>query len=126
MIAFHFPLERVLSWRRTQFEIEQTKYRHALAAVAELDRERQALEVSRTRAELQVRAERLVDGTDLAALGRFRRAVQSRELRVAERRVEAARTAEAQLQRMLEAQRRCRVLERLKDRRLAKWRAASE
>jgi hypothetical protein len=37
MTRFHFPLQRVLDWRRTQLEIEEAKFRQATAALAALD-----------------------------------------------------------------------------------------
>jgi hypothetical protein len=56
----------------------------------------------------------------------FRRSVRAKEKQIALRRAESAQAAEIQLKAMLEAQRRCRLLERLKERRLAEWRTASD
>jgi hypothetical protein len=126
MSAFHFSLERVLEWRRTQLEIEEAKYQQRLAAVAALDRARAEMEASGIRAEVQVRAWHPLAGNDLAALSVFRRSVRAKEKQIALRRAESAQAAEIQLKAMLEAQRRCRLLERLKERRLAEWRTASD
>ena len=126
MSRFRFPLERVLAWRRTQLEIEEARYRQKLAAVAELDRRRAELEAAGIQAEVQVRASRLVSGEDLAALAEFRQSVRTREKQIVARRVEAAKAADAQLTAMLEARRRCRLLERLKERRQAEWQAADQ
>ena len=68
MTPFRFRLEKVLTWRRMQLELEEIKFRQVSAAVVELDRARAALEN--------------------------------------------------------EARRHCRLLERLKERRLEEWEAA--
>ncbi|HEV2445724.1 MAG TPA: hypothetical protein VGS58_07370 [Candidatus Sulfopaludibacter sp.] len=124
MSRFRFPLERVLAWRRTQLEIEEARYQQKLAAVAALDRQRAEMEAAGIQAEVQVRAWKAVSGEDLAALAEFRQSVRTREKQIAARRAEAAKTADAQLAAMLEARRRCRLLERLKERRQAEWQAA--
>src|SRR5271157_4849217 len=125
MTAFRFRLQRVLEWRRTQLEIEQARYKQRVAAVAALDQARAEMEASGIQAEVQVRQWSPVAGRDLAALGEFRSAVRRKEKAIAARRVESSQAADAQLAVMLEAQRRCRLLERLKERRLAEWRAAA-
>jgi hypothetical protein len=125
-MTFRFRLEKVLAWRRTQFEIEESRYRQALAGLASLDHARAELEASAIQAEVQVRAWNRVEGSDLAALDGFRRAVRSKEQTIAARRVESAKAADVQLQNMLEAQRRCRLLERLKERRLAEWQTEND
>ena len=126
MKPFHFRLERVLAWRRTQLEIEEARYRQKLAAVTALDRERDSLEASGIQAEAQVRAWKPIAGEDLGALSSFRSAIHAREKQIAARREESVKAAGTQLQSMIEAQRRCRALERLKERRSSDWQAANE
>ena len=123
MKAFRFSLEKVLAWRRTQLELEQVRHRQRLAEVAALDRARAELEAAGIQAEVQVRALPIVSGSDLAALGEFRRAVRARENQIAPRRAQAAQAAETQLLHVLEAQRRVRLLEKLRDRKLVEWKA---
>jgi hypothetical protein len=126
MSPFRFSLARVLEWRRTQLEIEEAKYQRSLAAVAALDRARAEMEATGIQAEVQVRSWHPVAGNDLVALSRFRQSIRAREKQIASRREEAAKAAGVQLKAMLEAQRRCRLLERLKERRLAEWRIAGD
>jgi len=123
--TFHFPLERVLGWRRTQLEVEEAKFKHESAALAELDRLRAELEASGIKAELQVREWDPVTGRDLAALGDFRLRVKAREAEIAVGRAAQVRKLSAQEGAMLEARRRCRLLERLKERRSGEWQAAA-
>jgi hypothetical protein len=123
---FRFPLERVLEWRRKQLELEEAKFRQAVAAVAAVDRARAELTTEAAGAESAVRGWEQVGGSDLGALAEYRAHVRSEETRLAARRAECSRAAAAQEAAMLEARRRCRLLERLRERRLAEWKAASD
>ena len=121
MKSFQFPLEKALAWRRTQLELEEVRYKQQLAALAGLDRQRAEVEASGIRAEIQVREWNPVAAGDLSALGSFRRHVKHQESEIARRRFEAAQKLADQQKVMLEARRRCRLLEHLKERRLAEW-----
>jgi len=123
MRAFHFPLEKALGWRRVQLELEEARYKQQVAVLAGLDRQRAEVEASGIRAEIQVREWRPVAAGDLTALGSFRLYVKSRESEIARLRFEAARKLAEQQKLMLEARRRCRLLERLKEHRLTEWTA---
>ena len=122
MKPFRFPLAQVLQWRRGQLDVEQARLRQHAAELAELDRLRAELDAAAVRAEVQVRDWSTLAGRDLAALAGFRSYVQNEERTLAGRRAECQKQFEAQQQITLEAQRRCRLLERLEERRLAEWR----
>jgi hypothetical protein len=124
MNAFRFRLEKVLELRRTQLELEENKFRRESAALSGLDRIRAELEASGIKAELQVRQSPTVTGRELAALGEFRLLVRSREADIARQRAERVKSLATQRAALLEAQRRCRLLERLKERRQEAWRLA--
>ena len=126
MNAFRFSLDKVLAWRRTELDLEEVKFKRQLAALADLDRERAALEAAGVRAEIDTRNFNPLAGGDLAGLANFRLHVQVAEKRIASRRVECQRQLAAQQSAMLEARRRCRLLERLKERRHAEWQAACD
>jgi hypothetical protein len=126
MTSFRFPLQKVLEWRTTELELEEAKFRQAAAAVAAADRDRAELEAAAVRTEAEVRRWDPVAGSDLAALSDFRRHVRAQEEALEARRAECARQAAAQQASMLEARRRCRLLERLRERRLAEWKAARD
>jgi len=123
MKSFQFPLERVLDWRRIQLELEEARYKQQVAAIAGLDRRRAEIEASGIRAEIQVREWSPIGAGDLTALGNFRLHVKSQESEIARQRFEAAKKLAEQQKLMLEARRRCRLLERLKERRLTEWTA---
>jgi len=126
MSSFHFRLQKVLAWRRTQLELEDAKLKRQIAVVAELDRVRAELEATAIRSEVEVRNWSPLAGQDLAALAGYHVHVQNREKDLATRRREALQQLEAQQQAMLEARRRCRLLERLEQRRHAEWQAAAD
>jgi hypothetical protein len=126
MKAFHFPLEKVLDWRRIQLELEEVRHKQHVAALAALDRRRAEVEASSIRAEIEVRGWNPIAAGDLTALGNFRLCVKSQESEIARRRFEAAQKLADQQKLMLDARRRCRLLERLKDRRLTEWTASRD
>ncbi len=121
MKAFHFPLEKALDWRRIQLEVEEVRYKQHVADLAGLDRRRAEVEASGIRAEIEVREWNPIAASDLSALGNFRLYVKAQESEIARRRFEAAQKLAEQQKLMLEARRRCRLLERLKERRLTEW-----
>jgi len=126
MTAFRFRLERVLEWRRTQLELAEARFKQQAAALGALDRMRAETEASGIRAEIEVRRQSRVAGRDLEALGHFRLRVKSEETRIAGLRVAAAAEYAVRQKGMLEARRRVRLLERLRERRLAEWEEARD
>ena len=126
MKSFRFPLEKTLDFRRIQLELEEVRYKQQVAALASLDRQRAEIEASGIRAEIQVRGWNPIAAGDLRALGDFRLHVKSQESEIARRRCEAAKKLAGQQKLMLEARRRCRLLEQLKERRLTEWTAARD
>jgi uncharacterized sporulation protein YeaH/YhbH (DUF444 family) len=126
MKTFRFPLEKALDWRRIQLELEEVRYKQQVGALAGLDRQRAEVEASGIRAEIQVREWRPIAARDLTALGDFRLYIKARESAIARQRFEAAQKLAEQQKLMLEARRRCRLLERLKERRLAEWTTARD
>jgi flagellar export protein FliJ len=126
MTSFRFRLEKVLEWRRQQMELEEARFKQQTAALAEMDGARAALEAAGIRAELEVRTWSPLAGNDLAALAGFRLHTRRQEQEIARLRAEAQKKLEALQPTMLEARRRCRLLERLRERRLAEWQAACD
>jgi len=126
MTTFRFPLQKVLDWRRTQLELAEASFQRQIAALASIDRAYAEMEASGIRAEMEVRRWDPLAGLDLAALGRFRLLVQSREKQISLQRAECQRELAVRKSAMLEARRRCRLLERLKERRLGEWTLARD
>jgi hypothetical protein len=126
MNSFRFPLQKVLDWRHTQLELEEARFKQQLAALAALDRERAGWEAAGIKAEIQVRDWTPLAGRDLTALGNFRLNVKQRESEIDTRRLECRKSLEAQQGAMMEARRRCRLLERLQNRKRAEWQSARD
>ncbi len=122
MTQFRFRLEKVLEWRRLQLEREEARFRSQADALAAIERSRAELEAAGIRAEAQVREWNPLAGNDLAALSAYRAHVRKSEIRLAEEREACRLELAARKRTLLEAQQRCRLLERLKERRFAEWR----
>ncbi len=121
MKAFRFRLDRVLDWRHTELDLEESRLKQMHAAVAALDRERAELESNATEARRQVALRESVDARDLHALSAFREAVDLQRQRLAVKRRQREAEIVTQQQKLLEARRRCRLLENLRERRMAEW-----
>lgn len=124
MNAFRFPLQKALDLRQFQLHLEEAKFERATANLAAVDRERDALRAARATAEHQVRAAAVL-GRDLTALDAFRRRAHIEEGRIAARRGQCEAIREERRRATLEARRKLRLLERLKERRQAEWNAAA-
>lgn len=128
MARFHFRLERVLSVRRHEEERERVLFGAALRRKLEAE---MGLEEVRARlAEAMDHATVLSSGRptieDFVRLHEYRLALFARE-RDAERTVdEAAVALEQQRLRLVEARKRRRALEMLRERKLTEWRHAEE
>ena len=122
MRPFHFRLDKVLAWRRTELELEHYKMKRLSAELEETERSRAKLAAERAVAEHVILRARLIQGADLNAhaarldyLDRQERALLGRRAEQQRRIAEAHRC-------LLEARRRLRLLERLKLARQAEWR----
>ncbi|HMD71547.1 MAG TPA: hypothetical protein VKF41_09400 [Bryobacteraceae bacterium] len=124
MKRFEFRLQKVLEWREKRLELEDARFKQQAAGIASLDQARAGLEAAGLKAEMQLRSAASMSGQELSALAGFREHVQTRGRELAARRAQAQKELEAQQEVMLEARRRCRLLERLKERRLTEWQAA--
>jgi hypothetical protein len=121
MTKFQFPLQKALDWRRTQLELAQARLEQQLAELAGIDRERAELDAMGQRTEAEVRQFTLIEGGDLSALGSFRLRVKAHGQALAAKRAECQKELAARQTAMLEVRRRCRLLDRLKERRLTEW-----
>ena len=126
MKTFQFRLDRVLDWRRTELEMEETRLERLHTALAAIDRERAGLESARDQAVRSLMARASVDGAELQLLSNYRAAVKSQCARLEQKRREREQETAAQQQKLLAARRRLRLLENLKDRRLAEWKYETE
>jgi len=124
MQSFEFRLERILSWRRKEFEAEEARLGLLVAEQKRLEAAGREILAAWDRAGTELLARGRVDGGDLAALGGFRVRLE-RDLEAnARQRQEAAERLAGQQARVMEAHRRVRLLEKLRHRKLEEWRIA--
>lgn len=121
MTRFVFRLETVLAWRKTQLDGEELSLRQLLAGRAELEQSMAALDREGRTEEERILRSSSIPAADLWALGSYRRGLQQRVGALLRRREECERRIAAQQTRVAEARRRFRLLERLRERRLAEW-----
>jgi len=126
MTTFQFRLQRALDWRRAQLALAEARVEQQVAALAAIDQARAELDAMGQRTEVEVRQFAQLDGGHLGALGTFRLAIRARTRDLAGKRTECQKELAARQSAVLEARRRCRLLERLKERRWAEWHAAAE
>jgi len=126
MRAFEFPLRQALQWRRTQLELEENKLRQLAASLEEMALAAVRLDLVKSRAEVAVRQSAVVDASDLWALAAHRQRLIAELQALALRRMACERQVAEQRQKVLEAQRQCRLLEKLEQRRHAEWRQEAD
>ena len=126
MKNFQFRLDRVLDWRRTEMEMEETRLKQLRAAQAAIEQEKAALEASRDGAGRAMLGQPSVYGAELQLLSGYNAAVKLLSARLDEKQRASEQAAVAQQQKLLEARRRLRLLENLKDRRLSEWKYDTE
>jgi len=126
MKSFRFPLEKALDWRHTQLQLAEARVQQQLSAVAAIDQARTELDAMGHRTELEVRQFQPLAGGDLGALGSFRLAIRVRGRQLAAQRLECQKELAARQAATVEARRRCRLLEKLKDKHHAEWQSAAD
>jgi len=126
MKGFTFPLRQTLEWRKAQLELEENKLRQLVASLEEMALAAVRLEMVMSRAEGAVRQSAVVEAGDLWALAAYRQRLLAEKQALALKRAACEKEIAAARQKVLEAQRRCRLLEKLEQRRLAEWRKAAD
>ncbi len=121
MKAFEFPLRRALEWRRTRLEMEENELRQLAATLEEMALAAVKLDLVKGRAEADVRQNPVIEARDLWALAAYRLRLNGELKALAERRRTCEQQAAAQREKVLDAQRQCRLLEKLEERRQAEW-----
>jgi len=123
MRSFEFRLRQALAWRRTQLTIEENKLQQLTAGLEEIRLAAVRVELAKGRAEQAVREAGIVDAGDFWALSAYRGRLLAELEALARRQRELQQQIAAQRQRLVEAERQCRLLEKLEARRRAEWQA---
>ena len=121
MKKFDFPLERVMSVRKIQLEQEETRLQQLRAELAGVEREQLKLQQERNEAEQEVRAGCLIPSEDFRSLSSYQVHARNCELVLVQKQSACQKRVAEQQQRWMEAKRKQKLLEKLKERRLAEW-----
>ncbi|MBM3774054.1 MAG: hypothetical protein FJW37_02735 [Acidobacteria bacterium] len=116
MKPFHFRLERVLAWRKTQLEIEKARAARLAAEMRECALAIERLEAERVASGQELLGQASVEGWSLAALAGYRTRLGMAGRRLEAQRQDFERRYGEQRSRVIEAQQRSRLLEKLKGR----------
>jgi flagellar export protein FliJ len=120
---FTFPLERVLTWRRTQSRVEEAVLARLHVELQGLDRRLEELDRSLKYASDDLRQRASTTAPEIAALEHYRTASAGQAVQIAKLRADLQQKIEHQNRVVAERRRDTRLLERLRERRLEGWNA---
>jgi len=126
MKRFNFSLERVRRWRLEQLNIEELKLQQLRGERQALADARQQVRDNFAKSRLEVLAQRPLLGMELENLDSFGIHTQERVRGFQNRELEAEAKVVEQRGRVIEARRQFQLLDGLRDKALAKWKAAGD
>ena len=121
MASFRFRLERLFQWQQAQRELQEARLKQAFAALDLANSEVAQLKAARVAADLEVLGADELEGRDLAALSEYRLRLAREEQLLLRKLEHCQKHLHEQRARWIEIERRCRLLEKLKMRRLAEF-----
>lgn len=126
MATFQFRLDRVLQWYRTQLQLEESRMAACLAALNLIEQRIAGLQAERLSIERDVISGGPLLARDLASLGFYRLRAKKETAAMDEDRVRRERTLQNQRAVVQAAQRRVKLVEKLRDRRLSEHHASED
>jgi flagellar export protein FliJ len=126
MRGFQFSLERVLSWRRTELRAEEARLGPLVAERARLEAAHVEIVRAHAHAQEDLLSSGPVSGAELEALAHYRVRLEKQKIAVEQNARQCGERIAAQRARIVETQRRARLLEKLRGRRLEEWRSEGE
>ncbi len=126
MKRFQFPLDRVRRWREEQATLEELKLEGLYGRFTALEDEKARAAEARASSEREVLGRPSIHSEELQALDAFRRHVRTKIGGIETRQRELTDEIQQQRARLMEARRRAELLERLKKKMFAEWRAAAD
>ncbi|HUI55135.1 MAG TPA: hypothetical protein VLY04_09195 [Bryobacteraceae bacterium] len=121
MQAFRFRLDKVRDWYQRQYELEERRLAECLAALAEALKSIARLQAERLAIERDVVLRTSIPAREFVALGLYRLRAKKQEIELNEDRERREGAVDEQRKILQAAQRRLRLVEKLKDRRFAEW-----
>jgi flagellar export protein FliJ len=126
MKQFEFQLQRVLELRSQQAELERGRLQNLLHGRTRFLRDRDNLLQQKSRATADVRTATAIFGSDLCALASFDRYLQKRRSVMDKQLAQLDQQIAVQTATLRESERKVKLLEKLKQRRLSDWTAESD
>ncbi|MBM3745156.1 MAG: hypothetical protein FJW34_05110 [Acidobacteria bacterium] len=126
MKRFSFRLQNVLKWRLLQLELAEEKLQELFSEARNLEARQISLAESKAAAEGSVLTARTVAGQELAALEAYRRWTAAQQERLARQLLDCQGRIAAQREQVRKAEQNLKLLEKLRERRLAEWTFALE
>jgi flagellar export protein FliJ len=123
MHKFNFPLARVLDWRRTQLQVEETTLEHLHAGLRALETRLQEVLLEREQAGRLILAAGSATGAELAELDSFKQASAVECTKLAASAAAARQRIAAQLPIVIWKRRDVKLLDLLRTRKLETWTA---
>jgi hypothetical protein len=121
MIRFQFRLQRVLDFRRTQFQIAEAACQRAGIQLHGIQAQQAALQSRKFETRKAIASLPEATGRELAPLPAWYRWTETERKRLTVLENAAAQDLQKRRQALVEAQRKVRLLEKLHDRRQAEW-----
>jgi flagellar FliJ protein len=121
MRRFQFRLQSVLDWRIVQRDLEEAKLQGLFAEIHRIDAAIEALGREEAEAERAVAFSPSVEAQQLTALEEHKRYAAAETVRLRRQRLDCEKRIAVQREKLVKAERDLRLLERLKERRLAEW-----
>lgn len=126
MKRFQFPLDRVRLWRAGQAALEELKLEQLGVQIAKLTEEMRSAQTGRSESERAVLGQPSIEAAELQSLDAYRLFTRDKIRDIENRRRQLEAQADEQRQRVVRARRDAELLERLKQKALEEWRAASQ
>jgi flagellar export protein FliJ len=121
MKAFQFPLQRVLEYRELQMRTEEEKLSTIQNQLVEVQNRENALTAAQLNAEMNLLGMPVVEASEFRALSAYQLRIRSEKVSLLAARKNLEIQVAEQRKRLLKAQKDCKVLENLKDRRQKAW-----
>jgi len=123
MRKFHFPLDRVLEWRRTEARIEESKLERLHAEMRAIEKRESMLALERSRSEKALTEGTPIDGSEFGRIESFRRYLSFEGVRVARLRAGCRNRIADQTKKVAVKRLEIRLLERLREKKVIQWEA---
>lgn len=121
MSTFRFTLARVLSWRETELSIEEAALERLRSELRTLKDQLEELLSSEAKELELIQFARSLRGGDLAGIAQTRTWLAQQKQRIESQIADCIGRIESQTATLMEARRKVRLLERLRERRQAAW-----